>query len=226
MTLERDSRPQGEQPSVFSLGLLVVVVFILQTGLRACNDWLAPSGNLLKLWVIFHQLGVILLPVIVFLLILGVPLRPALGLGAPSWKRFAAAVPLGFVAIFAVLTLLPRILSPSEELQQAGSSIVAHTNLPEFLLAFVAVVVAASVADELFFRGLLLHGLSRRYGILAAILATALLTAVFHTLEPFKLVHSFLMAAIFAGAVAWTRSTWTSILLHGLHNFLGLIQGG
>lgn len=65
-----------------------------------------------------------------------------------------------------------------------------------------------------------------RYGKIAAIVATALLTALFYTLEPFKLTHSFIMGAIFATSVVWTNSVYMSILLHSLHNTLALLPQG
>jgi membrane protease YdiL (CAAX protease family) len=91
------------------------------------------------------------------------------------------------------------------------------------LLTIVTISVVAPLADELFFRGVVLRSLMPRIGSPGAILITAAVTAVFHKIEPFKLTHSFIMGVIFAAAVVWTRSVYTSLILHGIHNSLSLL---
>ena len=96
-------------------------------------------------------------------------------------------------------------------------------NIPEFLLMLLLIAIVAPMADEFFFRGLLLQDLKGRWGKIAAIVITAALTALFHTLAPFKLIHAFTMGIIFASLVVWTRSIYTSLILHCFNNLLSLI---
>ncbi|MFQ6114783.1 MAG: lysostaphin resistance A-like protein, partial [bacterium] len=79
--------------------------------------------------------------------------------------------------------------------------------------------------DELLFQGFMLRAFSVRYGEVVAMLVTALATALFHTWEPFKFGHAFVMGIIFATAVLWSRSVVASILLHALLNSLALLPG-
>jgi len=208
---------------LLALCLLAITVFLLTKGFGTVTEWIAPEGNLLKLFVIGTQLLAILVPVWLTLRILHLPARPALGLRAPPMVKTIVAVVVGFVLIYAVASVLPLFLQPSRQLMSKTGSIVLYGNLPEFLLSFLTVSVVASVADEFFYRGILFQGITARHGKILAVLLTALLTALFHNLEPFKFVHSFLMGLIFAASVAWTNSVWTSVILHALHNSLALL---
>jgi len=118
---------------------------------------------------------------------------------------------------------LPRLIPPSQAFTESTASIVAYDNLGGLLLTILAVSIVAPLADELFFRGIILRSLMARFGTLGAILIVAALTAIFHKLEPLKLTHSFIMGMIFAAAVVWTRSVYTSLILHGIHNSLSLL---
>lgn len=215
-----------KRTSLLFFGILVIVVYVLQIGIIGIRNWLAPQGSLLKLMVIANQLFAILLPTFLFLIIFRLPTRQALGLYAPPWIKTILAVVLGFVLIYAVNYVLPQIIPPTQKFTTATSSIIEYRNLLEFLLTFLTISVVAPLADELFFRGILLRFLMMRYGKIVAIIITALLTALFHSLEPFKLTHSFIMGVIFATSVVWTNSVYTSIILHGLHNALALLPQG
>jgi membrane protease YdiL (CAAX protease family) len=214
------------QPTLLSLGVLVAVTYALRFGISRAARGLAPEGDLLKLVVMGENVITTLLPACLFVLVLRLPFRRSLGLYQPPWRRTILAILLGLVLMVAVLAGLPHIIPPSPRLVEATQSIAAYGSLPSFLLAFLTAGVVASVADEFFFRGVLLQGLIPSCGKASAILITAVLTALFHTVEPFKLAHSFIMAAIFATSVVWTRSLYTAIILHTLHNSLALIPQG
>lgn len=211
---------------IWYLILLIIVVFILQFGLGKIMDLLALKDNFLKLAVIIKLVLSILLPTILFLNYLRLRIRETLGLYRPPWIRSGLAIIFGFIGIIIVNIILPRIISPSSELLQLSGSISSYNNLHGFILSFITVTIFASVVDELFFRGILLQMIMQRYGKLFAVIITAVVTALFHKLEPFKLVHAFLMGLIFAISVVWTKSVYTSIILHSIHNSLALIPQG
>lgn len=84
-------------------------------------------------------------------------------------------------------------------------------------LSIVLVAVAAPLAEELSFRGVVLGGLARRTGMWPALLASAALFAAYHW-NLWLLVPSFVLG-IALGWVAWTRrSLWPAIWLHVLYN--------
>lgn len=205
------------------LCILIALVYALQVGvLRLMKLW-GPEGNWLKLAIIAQQTLCILLPVIVFILIRRLPARHALGAYEPIWWRMVIAVVAGFFLMIIINLTLPRLIPPSQAYAESGASIVAYDSLPGLLLTILAISIVAPLADELFFRGIILRGLMARCGTLGAILIVAALTALFHKLEPLKLTHSFIMGMIFAASVVWTRSVYTSLILHAVHNSLSLL---
>jgi len=223
-TIESSVNPtEKKTASLLSLIILVLVVFFLQTGMSSVTKNFTFEGNLLKLMVIAKQLICIFLPVVLTVYIFRLPIRESIGFYSPPWGRTIIAIILGFILIYTINLLLPMILRPTQKLTQSTASIVAYSNVFEFMLTFLTISVVAPVVDEIFLRGILLQGLLLKYGKIIAILATALVTALLHTLELFKLTHAFLMGVIFASSVVWTKSVYTSIILHSIHNSLALI---
>jgi membrane protease YdiL (CAAX protease family) len=214
----------GLEVSMAALIGLIAVVFLLQQGMIGLRGSMAPEGNLFKWMVIANQLVSIFLPVIMFIALFRLPWKDALGLYKPPLIRTSLAVAAGFALIYGINAVLPRLIPPTPVYTKPSASIVAYNNVWELLLVILTISIAAPLADEFFFRGLLLRGFMAKYGTVAAILIVGCLTALFHTLEPFKLVHSFLMSVLFASAVVWSGSLWTSIILHGLHNSLSLLS--
>ncbi len=217
--------PDKRNVPLLALLALVVVVYLLQQLMLGTRQALAPEGNWLKWMVLANQIISILLPVLIFVWLNRLPWKETLGFHRPPFLKTAIAVFGGIVLIYGVNAVLPRIVPPTPVYSDMAGSIVSYSNVPEFLLMLLTIAVAAPFADELFFRGLLLYSLKQRYGRVIAIVAVGVLTALFHTFEPFKLTHSFVMAVIFSSAVIWTGSVWTSIILHALHNCLSLIPG-
>jgi membrane protease YdiL (CAAX protease family) len=203
---------------------LIVVLFLLQQGMIGLRDYIAPEGNLFKWMVIANQVVSIFLPVVMFIALFRLPWKDALGLYKPPLVKTFLAVAAGFVLIYGINSVLPRLIPPTPVYTKPSASIIAYNNVWELLLVVLTISIAAPLADEFFFRGLLLRGFMAKYGTVAAILIVGCLTALFHTFEPFKLVHSFLMSVLFASAVVWSGSLWTSIILHALHNSLSLLS--
>lgn len=89
-------------------------------------------------------------------------------------------------------------------------------------ILFMALIPA--LGEEFFFRGFLMnvmHGLFRNIHV--AIIVTALLFSLLH-MQFLKFIPMFAMAIAFGYSVYWTRSVWTSVLIHFLNNALTVIQ--
>ena len=149
-----------------------------------------------------------------------------LGFYSAHWWKEIVAVVVGFFMIYAVKMFLPQVIRPTQQFTGRTDSIVLYRNPPKFILTLLATSIMAPLADELFFRSILLRGLLMRYGTIIAVFGTSIIMALFHKLEPFKLAHSFLMGVIFVSSVVWTGSVYTSFSLHSLHNSLALIPQG
>ena len=87
-----------------------------------------------------------------------------------------------------------------------------------WLLFLLPVVVVAPVAEELFFRGLLLRGYLARYSVTTAVWASAVLFAVFH-LNPWQGIIALPLGLAYAWLVLHTGSVLPSMLSHAMVNF-------
>lgn len=151
-----------------------------------------------------------------------VPLAEYLGLRRPS-ARVAFAWILGLGLYILAADLLTIAL---------GKSIV-----PDFMinayetaifppLLWSAVVIAAPAAEEFFFRGFLLKGLSlSRLGNWAAILLTAFVWSSIHVqYEIYQIAWIFFAGILLGWARIKTGSVLLCVILHALINLVALVE--
>jgi membrane protease YdiL (CAAX protease family) len=87
-----------------------------------------------------------------------------------------------------------------------------------WLMFLLPVVVVAPVAEELFFRGLLLKGYLGRYSVTTAIWVSAIMFALFH-LNPWQAVVALPLGVGYAWLLLRTGSVLPSMLSHAMVNF-------
>jgi membrane protease YdiL (CAAX protease family) len=91
-----------------------------------------------------------------------------------------------------------------------------------FALISFAVLVVSPVSEEVFFRGLVLHGFLRRYGEAKAVLASAILFGAFH-MNPWQF-SSAVVGGLFLGWLfVETRSLVPCIIGHAINNIFPLV---
>ncbi|MDR1156526.1 MAG: CPBP family intramembrane metalloprotease [Bacteroidales bacterium] len=117
-----------------------------------------------------------------------------------------------------------------------ASPIVELIPMPEFIkkalmdnfggtgiFAFLLMVVAAPVFEELIFRGIILDGLLKQYSPMKSILLSALLFGIIH-LNPWQFVTAVIIG-VFAGWIYYkTRSLTLSVIIHATTNFGGFLS--
>ena len=157
--------------------------------------------------------------------------RYHLGWGALGLRRFdrsfwwlplvaAAAAHVGVLAYALVLILLGAEAPRQEDLEELFKS---RAVLP---LAGVATLIAAPVAEEIFFRGFIFPGLLRPFGLVGAMAASGFLFAAFHVTgsDTVALVLPFgLIGMLFAWIYYRTGSLWPSIATHLLFNLVSFV---
>ena len=96
-----------------------------------------------------------------------------------------------------------------------------------YLLA-IAIVIAAPIFEELFFRGFMFAGIANsRLGVIGAILITALVWTVIHgQYDWYTRSQIFLIGILFGAARARSGSLLPSVLMHALMNGLALAEVG
>ena len=89
--------------------------------------------------------------------------------------------------------------------------------------AMVTAVVAAPVCEEVFFRGILQDGLTRKYGGWQGILLASFIFGAIH-LVPQQVVGGTLIGVVIGYVYYRTRSLLSAIVLHAINNSLALFS--
>ncbi|MBY0459953.1 MAG: CPBP family intramembrane metalloprotease, partial [Gemmataceae bacterium] len=145
----------------------------------------------------------------------------------PDWKSAIALRPPRPFHVVLVLLIAPGFLIAPEVVEQLVRSF-AQWELPApdlkgvfgpfpWVLTGLAVAVGPGLVEELWFRGFLGRGLTRRYGLVAGVLLTSVLFAVAH-IAPTRVPVYTLMGLYLHFVYYTTRSLWAPVLLHALNN--------
>lgn len=153
--------------------------------------------------------------------------RSAFSLGRPNGKVWFG-VPLVVAGLNILLSefdnCLRFFLDAVPQRTITAASLVPGS--ADFLIIALATVLVAPVAEEFFFRGMLLNGFSRRYPRRLAIATSALFFAWLHLILS-QDVFQFGWAFAFGIALAWmvqgTGSIWPAVATHALNNALQLV---
>ena len=148
---------------------------------------------------------------------LGLTVRPS------DWPWLAAGVALQGVALGMIALLESAAGSePTQEVVRA----LEHSGTAAKVLGAVAVVVFAPVAEELLFRGLLLRGLLRRFGAVAAVLVGGFAFALVHLVDPgaAPLLAPLALVGVVSGILAVRSGDLSrSVMLHAGFNLLSAV---
>jgi len=210
---------------VGQLGLqLVAALVLVRAGLLDAAS-LEPEGGgaVLLAFVVASQLFG-LLAVLLLLRRRSVPLGPVLGPLRPLRRLLGVGAGLGLLAIVAstiIVSVLVALSGSDATPDQVLTGDIAETP-SQLLLAIVAAVVLAPIAEELLFRGLLHRALRVRLSLVPATLISSVLFAIVHIdvalSQPLALVGLTVVGAVLAIAYERTGSLLVPILIHAVHN--------
>jgi membrane protease YdiL (CAAX protease family) len=131
-------------------------------------------------------------------------------------RTIALVVLTTLALLFGIIGPLGSFIPMSESFKKSLLEFGAHHGV----LAFITMVIAAPVVEELIFRGIILDGLLRKYTALKSILISSLIFGLVH-LNPWQFIAG-LIIGIFAGWVYYrTRSLSASIIIHMAANLAG-----
>ena len=107
-----------------------------------------------------------------------------------------------------------------------------HYNIPVSIIRIVGIVILAPIAEELLFRGLILHKLvKRKLNIHLAVFIQAVLFVLLHSFayensvsSNIGIAQSFVDACLFAYARLSTKSIFTSIAMHLTGNLIAILE--
>jgi len=150
-----------------------------------------------------------------------------IGLRSMSGPRGVRLVIGGSIAVAILTGIYAAAVRPGK----AGGNLsgLAHHSAATIAIACFASVVAAPIAEEIFFRGLLYGGLRNRLPVVPAALIVAVVFGLGHTQYPL-LVRPEMAIFGFVACLLYerTRSLLPSMGMHSLHNALAvtIILGG
>uniref|UniRef100_UPI0032170A4F CPBP family intramembrane glutamic endopeptidase n=1 Tax=uncultured Draconibacterium sp. TaxID=1573823 RepID=UPI0032170A4F len=134
-------------------------------------------------------------------------------------KRVIPFLIAGTIALLlGIVSPLGNLIPMSESIKKAFMDFGGQTGI----FAFLLMVVAAPILEELIFRGIILDGLLKKYSPEKSILISSLLFGLVH-LNPWQFVTG-LVIGIFSGWVyCRTRSLALSIIIHASANLTGFL---
>lgn len=150
----------------------------------------------------------------------------ALGLHVLPARTLAplALIVVGSVAVFSELyVVIQRIVPVPEAYEAMLRDLLQMSGTTDLLFTILIAVLLAPALEEALFRGVILHGLTRRYGPHAASFWTAAFFALFHLYNPWQIVPTFLLGLILAWLVLTTRSLIASFVVHASFNGVSLL---
>lgn len=209
---------------------------LIRTGLPEAATVVKIAGITLLLWIVsgytLSMLGytgmflselVLLVPVLLFIIYNKIDIKRALRL-----QPISLYIGLFSIISGAALTVLSNVIHvvfnkiypmPMEMENMLENMLVLNT-LGDFVLVILASIVAASICEELFFRGFLQAHLERRWHPLKAIAFSSVLFCLLH---PIWWMPSTLFNGIVLGMMAYvTRSVYPGIIIHMIHNGLAV----
>lgn len=98
-------------------------------------------------------------------------------------------------------------------LDEAGGNIVVTIAL---------VGILGPIAEEIFFRGFVLPGLVKRFGVGRSLLISSLVFGIFH-IDPGAIVPTFALGLALGWVYLKTGSIWPAMFAHGLHNTVAVL---
>ena len=98
-------------------------------------------------------------------------------------------------------------------LDEAGGSII---------VTIILVGIIGPAAEEIFFRGYVLPGLIKRFGVGRSLLLSSFIFGLFH-IDPGAIVPTFALGLALGWVYLKTGSIWPAIFAHGLHNTVAVL---
>jgi len=149
--------------------------------------------------------------------------REALALRAPRpavWLGVVIGAPAALLTAMAVFRLMDTVLPvPSETLENFGQGMLPEA-IPAWQLILLLSIIPG-ITEEVAFRGVLLHGLRRRFGPVGLALVVGLIFGFFH-FQLFRIPVTAFIGVVLTAVTLLSGSIFPAIVWHTLNNALAL----
>ncbi|HOA23943.1 MAG: type II CAAX endopeptidase family protein [Aggregatilineales bacterium] len=202
------------RPTIMSANILFLACTVLLLGF---SGLMLPMGWRLTL----NELALIGLPLVLYLLITKVPVRPTLQLKPTSTAILAVSFVTG-IGFYLFDRWVVIVVTELVDYVPAYTPDLLQSNAFSAVLTAIGVVILAPLFEEALFRGVLQSAYAR-WGGLAAVVFPGLLFALFH-MDPTQTLFLVPLALVLSW-VAWrTGSIWAAVAMHlGNNLFVGVL---
>ena len=142
------------------------------------------------------------------------PVRPAV------WLAVIFGAPAGVLTGLGVFRLANLIFPVPPKMMEGFGELLLPEELP-FVQVLLFLCIAPGIIEEMAFRGVLLHGLRRRFRPWVLALVVGGVFGLFHT-ALFRIIPTGFLGVIFAAVTLLTGSIFPAMLWHALNNLAGL----
>jgi sodium transport system permease protein len=150
--------------------------------------------------------------------------REALALRMPRpgvWLGVLLGAPSAMIVAVGLAQAAGHIFPVPEEMIEAFGQFILQDHIPLWqVIVFMAII--PGIGEEIAFRGVLLHGLRRRFPPVMLAVVTGLIFGAFHV-ELFRLIPTAYLGMILAGVTLATGSIFPAMLWHALNNAIALV---
>ena len=140
---------------------------------------------------------------------------------AAAWPAVLIGAPAALVTGIGVAELFQRFVPVPERMLQEFGQFLGAEGMPLWQLVLFAAVIPG-IFEELVFRGVLLHGLSRRLRPVPLVLAVGLIFGLFHV-SLWRIPPTAYLGSLLAAVVLLTGSIYPAMLWHVLNNASALV---
>jgi len=179
-----------------------------------------PQLRSVRSQLLFNELFIFLACSLLMIRVYRLDVRRVLGLGRglpwQVWVAVLMAVPAAQLVTAALFNLVSTVIPSPDEILQQFSEQLAPVAIPLWQ-RYTLMAVLPAICEELAFRGLLLHGLRRRFHPVVRCLFVGLAFGVFHyTL--FRIAPTAFLGIILTAIAMLTGSILPGILFHAANN--------
>jgi len=209
--------------ALYAVGQLIPVLVVLAFGATSTFP-----GGLALVAVLGQVAGLVL--VVALLRIRRIPLRDTFGVTRPLRRLVLLGLGIGLASVIvnALLGALVVVVTGAQDPPEQALFDEVLSGGSRMLLAFVAAVLLAPLAEELLFRGLLYRALRRRQSVAVAALVSSLTFAFIHSeivvSQPLALINLTLLGVLWAVLYERTGSLIVPMIAHGVFNLLSVAQ--
>ena len=152
--------------------------------------------------------------------VLGVPVRPTLGL---DWRGVLfAGCGVGLLLLLFALTTRSD-WPPFRRIRVQLEQLLEHLFGNAGPVGLLAVAVVAGISEELLFRAVIQQSLAAHLPTLTALVITNLVFALLHAITPTYAVLAFVMGVVLSLVFLLSGSLIAAALTHGIYDFIALL---